>query len=176
MRTRPDHYYRWMNIKTRIYNKKCKHWNRYGGRGIDLCKEWHTFSVFQEWCLTTYALGKSLDRIDNNKGYSPDNCRWSTQKEQMNNIEVTSVLLEQAQKARAVNKIRNKEKYGDPCTRRGLVCSSCKKYLLNKNFYTKVKTSRNPSGRSTTCIYCSRKYARERIVWRINQKQFSEKK
>ncbi len=77
----------WGGMKTRCYNPNSKHYDYYGGRGIAICTEWlHNFAAFQEWALSNgYHEGLSIDRIDNDKGYSPDNCRWITQTEQNKN-------------------------------------------------------------------------------------------
>lgn len=73
----------------RCYNKNTSHYLRYGGRGIKMCSEWlgeKGFINFKEWALSNgYNDSLSIDRKDNDKGYSPDNCRWATNKEQMNN-------------------------------------------------------------------------------------------
>lgn len=58
----------------------------YGARGISVCEEWKQFELFQKWATENgYTDDLSIDRIDNEKGYSPDNCRWITQSEQSRN-------------------------------------------------------------------------------------------
>lgn len=71
----------------RCYKKNCKQYYRYGGRGITVCKEWVENKLsFYKWALEQgYKEGLTLDRIDNDKGYSPDNCRWVDYKVQGNN-------------------------------------------------------------------------------------------
>lgn len=76
----------WQNIKTRCTNKKRHNYDRYGGRGIDLCAEWYIAINFVKWALKSgYKKGLQIDRIDNSRGYSPDNCRWVTAKQNSQN-------------------------------------------------------------------------------------------
>ena len=81
----------WCGIKRRCYKPSCKSYSHYGGRGITMCEDWKDdYSVFKEWALSNgYEDGLSIDRIDNNKGYYPENCRWATIKEQNSNKRTT---------------------------------------------------------------------------------------
>lgn len=77
----------WLCMKTRCYNSNYEHFNRYGGRGIEVCKEWkNDFLAFYKWSIENgYSENLSIDRKDVNKGYSPDNCRWITMSDQQSN-------------------------------------------------------------------------------------------
>ena len=79
----------WDGMKERCYNRNKAYYHRYGGRGITMCDEWHySFEAFQSWAYENgYREDLTIDRIDNDKGYCPENCRWVTIKEQSNNKE-----------------------------------------------------------------------------------------
>lgn len=68
----------------RCYNSKCSDYKNYGARGITVCKEWkENCCNFYQWAKDSgYAEGLTLDRIDTDKNYCPDNCRWITRREQ----------------------------------------------------------------------------------------------
>lgn len=81
----------WKNMIQRTCNPNCPAYARYGGTGITVCKTWQTFDAFVA-DMGEAPDGLTLDRIDNNKGYDPDNCRWSTYAEQNRNKSNTKLL------------------------------------------------------------------------------------
>jgi len=79
-------YHCWFNMRNRCFNTKNKWYPLYGGRGITVCDEWNDFIAFYKWAIGNgYSDELTIDRIDNNKGYNPNNCRWVTMKEQCAN-------------------------------------------------------------------------------------------
>lgn len=85
----------WTSIKTRCYNQHSNRHHIYSDRNIGMCDEWkNDFQCFYDWAMANgYTDKLTIDRIDNDKGYSPDNCRWVTNKEncqnKRNNINIT---------------------------------------------------------------------------------------
>jgi hypothetical protein len=78
------------NMRQRCLNSDNPKFHRYGGRGITICDQWLDFGAFKAWAQAHgYANNLTIDRIDNDAGYSPDNCRWTDRKEQGINREAT---------------------------------------------------------------------------------------
>lgn len=82
-------------MKDRCYNEKCKSFKRYGGRGIKICDEWLcSRESFELWARSSgYAHGLTIDRMDNDGPYSPDNCRWVDLSVQANNKSSNHIMV-----------------------------------------------------------------------------------
>lgn len=82
----------WTSIKARCYNQNCKFFKHYGGRGISMCKEWKDdYQSFHDWAMASgYDVNApkwqcTIDRINVNGDYRPENCRWVDMKTQRHN-------------------------------------------------------------------------------------------
>ena len=83
----------WENMRQRCFNLKYNRYSDYGGRGISMCKSWDDFLVFKKWALENgYLDTLTIDRMDNDRGYEPNNCRWITNLEQQSNTRKNRVV------------------------------------------------------------------------------------
>lgn len=91
---RASEYSIWRNMISRCHNQKSLSYKRYGGIGIAVCKEWReSFERFLSDMGFKNEPGLSIDRIDNNKGYEPNNCRWATKSQQARNRKTNKVFV-----------------------------------------------------------------------------------
>lgn len=94
-------YISWQNMKQRCTNPNHPKFHRYGGRGISLYDGWKTINGFMEWALSNgWKSGLTIDRIDNNGNYEPDNCRFVTQSENSRKKSTTKLTRQDADKIR----------------------------------------------------------------------------
>lgn len=113
----------WYAMKDRCHNKNCIAYKNYGGRGIKVCDEWkNDFKKFYDWANENgYKRNLSIDRINNNGNYEPNNCRWATSEEQGNNKR---------------NNIFIKDENEKICIRK-----YCRKYNINYGYFWKFLRS-----------------------------------
>ncbi len=90
-------YQAWVAMMGRCYNSQSKAYANYGGRGIRVCDRWHDPVQFCSDMGPRPSAEHSIDRIDNDGNYEPENCRWATKKQQMNNRRVSRKITHNGQ-------------------------------------------------------------------------------
>lgn len=92
MMSQTSFYKIWSGMKARCENKKHPSYQMYGGRGIRVCDNWKSFEGFMNDMFSSYKSGLSIDRINNDGHYSPENCRWASPSQQSRNTRVSVFL------------------------------------------------------------------------------------
>lgn len=113
----------WKAMRQRCFNPNNKAYKWYGARGISVCDEWNDYAAFRKWAISHgYEKGLTIDRIDSNRDYCPENCRWVSQSIQGKN-------------RRKTDKWINKPcKYNPNCMWRGIeLCKQCETRRLYYN-------------------------------------------
>lgn len=93
-------YSAWINMRQRCSNFKAPGWKNYGGRGINVCDRWNSFTVFAADVGPHPGRGWSLDRIDNDGDYEPNNIRWANRKTQNRNSRRAKLTMTDAKEIR----------------------------------------------------------------------------
>ena len=141
-------YFVWKTMRQRCLNPKQHDYKWYGAKGIKICKEWDDYTVFRECSMSNgYKKGLTIDRIDVDKDYGPDNCRWITIQEQQRN-----------KKSYGNRWLGRPCMYNSDCTWKGIeICKTCKYRKQRRELYKQkswrelINDQKQRSMRITTC-------------------------
>lgn len=181
----------WKSLRQRCNNPNDKSYKNYGARGISFCNEWEDFEMFYNWAINNgykyepLENGKnkwSIDRINNNEGYSPTNCRWTTDNTQANNKQKSIRENERIRKCIVCGKlfeIRQRNKANKTCSKKcSLIQRSREHQEKTKDIYKKEcpichKIFEDRSGHFQDSIHCSKKCSNIALspIWEFGGKK-----
>lgn len=171
-------YRRWYNIKSRCGNPKNEKWALYGGRGIALCERWQNYENFIQDMGPPPSPQHTVDRVDVNGPYSPQNCRWATPMEQANNKR-TNVRVEGktlAEHARELGVTPETIRYrlvtgADPLMREKRRKRNYGRTVLQKNLDGSEVQRHGSLPKAAAGISPGNHEAALKAIWRVLQKQ-----
>ena len=99
-------YHTWQSMIARCHREWSQNYRNYGQRGIKVCKRWQTFANFER-DMSPKPPGTSLERVNNNRGYSPANCKWATAKEQRANTRTQRKRIDSTHPYRGLRQLQN---------------------------------------------------------------------
>lgn len=130
----------WQAMRRRCENERDENYWRYGGRGIAVCDEWKEFVPFREWAMASgYAVGLTIERVNNDLGYSAGNCRWATRRDQTRNTRHNRRLTAFGETQLLADWVRDA---------RCVVTSAGLRYRLNRGMAMELALTKTPQGKS----------------------------